>query len=76
MHYSYVSMAKDMLKRYFCLQDNHFMMKVSERAACPTCNGSGKVVTGYGVVCTELVEKVEKCPECDGKGFSKKNIGR
>ncbi|MEI6103038.1 MAG: hypothetical protein WCP70_03745 [Methanothrix sp.] len=36
---------------------------------CLVCNGSGKVITGYGVVCTELVEKVEKCPECKGKGY-------
>ena len=35
---------------------------------CPICNGSGKVITGYRVICTELVEKVEKCPECKGKG--------
>lgn len=27
---------------------------------CSVCNGSGKVVAGYGVVCTEIVEKVEK----------------
>ena len=35
---------------------------------CPTCNGSGKVITGYGVVCTEIVEKITKCPDCRGKG--------
>jgi DnaJ-class molecular chaperone len=36
---------------------------------CPTCNGSGKVVTGYGVDCTEIVEKIGECPDCRGNGF-------
>jgi len=36
---------------------------------CPVCNAADKVVAGYGVVCTEVVEKVEKCPECKGNGF-------
>jgi hypothetical protein len=27
------------------------------------------VITGYGVVCTEIVEKIMKCPDCGGKGF-------
>lgn len=39
---------------------------------CPVCNGSGRIVVGYGVVCTEIVEKVEKCPECKGNGFLEK----
>jgi len=39
-----------------------------ESKPCPVCNGSGKVIAGYGVVCTELVEKLEKCPECKGSG--------
>jgi len=39
---------------------------------CPVCNGSGRIIAGYGVVCTEIVEKVEKCPECKGKGFLEK----
>ncbi|MGB7544334.1 MAG: hypothetical protein WBL92_01915 [Methanothrix sp.] len=34
---------------------------------CPVCKGTGKIVAGYGIVCTELVEKIEKCPECKGK---------
>jgi|WetSurSiteA1Bulk_404760.scaffolds.fasta_scaffold330339_1 DnaJ-class molecular chaperone len=45
-------------------------MKKVERIPCPTCNGSGKVITGYRVVCTELVEKAEKCPDCNGTGYS------
>jgi len=36
---------------------------------CPACKGTGKIVAGYGVVCTEIVEKVEKCPDCGGKGL-------
>jgi DnaJ-class molecular chaperone len=40
---------------------------------CSVCNGSGKVVAGYGVVCTEIVEKVEKCHVCKGKGFLEPN---
>ena len=36
---------------------------------CPACNGAGKVVAGYGVICTEIVEKVKKCPACTGNGF-------
>jgi hypothetical protein len=36
---------------------------------CPTCNGSGKVIIGYGVICTELVEKIAECSDCRGKGF-------
>jgi DnaJ-class molecular chaperone len=55
-------------------------MKMSERIPCPTCNGTGRVVTGYGVVCMELVERLEKCPDCGGEGHSKKydpsNIGK
>jgi DnaJ-class molecular chaperone len=41
----------------------------AESEPCPTCNGSGKAITGYGVVCTEIVEKIMKCPDCGGKGF-------
>jgi DnaJ-class molecular chaperone len=37
-----------------------------ELKQCPVCNGTGKVVTGYGVICMEIVEKVEKCPSCRG----------
>lgn len=36
---------------------------------CPTCDGSGKMITGYGVVCTEIVEKIAECSNCRGKGF-------
>jgi len=36
---------------------------------CPTCNGSGKMITGYRVICTEIVEKIAKCSVCRGKGF-------
>lgn len=42
------------------------------KKTCPVCNGSGRIVAGYGVVCTEIVEKVEKCPECKGNGFLEK----
>ncbi|HNX39457.1 MAG TPA: hypothetical protein PKK11_02655 [Methanothrix sp.] len=35
---------------------------------CPTCFGRGKVVAGYAAVCTEIVERLERCPECGGKG--------
>jgi DnaJ-class molecular chaperone len=41
----------------------------TESNPCPTCNGSGKVITGYGVVCTEIVEKIAECSDCGGKGF-------
>jgi DnaJ-class molecular chaperone len=40
----------------------------TESNPCPTCNGSGKVITGYGVVCTEIVEKIAECSDCGGKG--------
>jgi DnaJ-class molecular chaperone len=36
---------------------------------CQFCNGAGKVIAGYGVICTEIVEKWKKCPICGGKGF-------
>jgi len=36
---------------------------------CPICKGTGKIVAGYGVICTEIVEKVKKCPACTGNGF-------
>jgi len=36
---------------------------------CLTRNDSGKVITGYGVICTELVEKIAKCSDCGCKGF-------
>lgn len=45
--------------------------KKADLKQCPVCNGTGKVVAGYGVVCTEIVEKVEKCPECKGKRLQK-----
>jgi DnaJ-class molecular chaperone len=41
----------------------------TELKLCPTCKGAGKVVTGYGVICTEVVEKVVKCPTCKGEEF-------
>jgi DnaJ-class molecular chaperone len=41
----------------------------AESKPCHACNGSGNVITGYGVVCTEIVEKITKCPDCGGKGF-------
>jgi hypothetical protein len=31
------------------------------------CKVAGKVVTGYGVVCMEVVEKVKRCTACKGK---------
>lgn len=45
-------------------------LQKAEIKPCPTCNGSGKVIKGYGVICTELVEKVEKCPDCREKAHS------
>jgi len=42
---------------------------------CPVCNGTGKIVAGYGVVCTEIVEKVKKCPACSGNGFLEQDSG-
>jgi hypothetical protein len=39
-------------------------LRGAEIVTCPICNGSGRVITGYSVICTEIVEKVEKCPEC------------
>jgi hypothetical protein len=48
-----------------CIMD----LQSTELKPCPVCKGAGKVVTGYGVICTEIVEKVEKCPACKGKGF-------
>lgn len=47
-------------------------VKKANLKPCPVCNGSGNIVVGYGVVCTEIVEKVEKCPECKGNGFLEK----
>ncbi|OPY57265.1 MAG: Chaperone protein DnaJ [Methanosaeta sp. PtaU1.Bin112] len=40
----------------------------SEIRTCSKCNGTGKIVIGYGAICTEVVEKVKKCPECKGTG--------
>lgn len=40
----------------------------SEIVQCAECNGTGMIVIGYGAICTEVVEKVKKCPKCDGKG--------
>jgi DnaJ-class molecular chaperone len=48
-------------------------LKKANLSSCPVCNGSGKVISGYGVVCTEIVEKIEKCPECKGKGFRERD---
>jgi hypothetical protein len=36
---------------------------------CTACNGSGRIVTGIKAICTEPIEKVEKCPDCRGKGY-------
>jgi hypothetical protein len=43
--------------------------KKADLKQCPVCKGTGKIVAGYCVVCTEIVEKVEKCPGCGGNGF-------
>jgi DnaJ-class molecular chaperone len=45
-------------------------LKRADSKPCPTCNGSGKMITGYGVVCTEIVEKIAECSDCRGKGFT------
>ena len=50
--------------------------KKADLKQCPVCNGTGKVVAGYGVVCTEIVEKVEKCPGCGGNGFLEKKYAK
>ena len=52
-----------------CIMD----LRSTELKQCPVCKGAGKVVTGYGVICMELVEKVEKCQACGGNGFSAVN---
>jgi DnaJ-class molecular chaperone len=44
------------------------VLRITELKKCPVCEGAGMVVTGYGVICTEIVEKVEKCHVCGGKG--------
>ena len=44
-------------------------LKRADSKPRPTCNGSGKMITGHGVVCTEIVEKIAKCSDCRGKGF-------
>jgi|GEM_PF-2534378 len=49
--------------------DCQWNLKRGGAMLCLVCNGSGKVITGYGVICTELVEMVEKCPDCKGKGY-------
>jgi len=38
------------------------------KKTCPVSNGSGKIVVGYGIGCMEIVEKIERFPECKGKG--------
>jgi len=38
-----------------------------ETNPCPVCKGTGKIVAGYGVVCTEIVETVERCPNFGGE---------
>lgn len=43
-------------------------MEKSERIPCATCKGTGKVVSHRGAICMEPVEKIEKCPDCNGKG--------
>ena len=43
--------------------------KRSEIIPCKTCKGTGKVISGSGAICMEPVEKVEKCPNCSGKGY-------
>lgn len=40
----------------------------SKSRVCPVCMGTGKIVIGYEAICTEPVEKVKRCPECDGEG--------
>jgi hypothetical protein len=43
--------------------------KRAKRGICTACNGAGKVVIGFGAICTEPVEKVGKCPRCFGAGY-------
>lgn len=47
----------------------HMRLSVkSELIICPVCHGAGKVVIGYTAICTEPIEKIEKCLKCKGKG--------
>ena len=39
---------------------------------CMVSHGSGKIIDGHGVVCTEIIEKVKKCPACKGKGHQER----
>ncbi|MCJ7444540.1 MAG: hypothetical protein MUO26_08430, partial [Methanotrichaceae archaeon] len=39
------------------------------RVQCTACNGTSRIVTGIKAICIEMVEKTEKCPECNGKGI-------
>ncbi len=43
--------------------------KSSEIEPCKTCKGTGKVASGSGAICMEPVEKIKKCPNCNGKGY-------
>lgn len=45
---------------------------IDAKKTCPVCNGSGRIVADYGVVCTEIVEKIKRCPEYKGNGFLEK----
>jgi hypothetical protein len=50
-------------------------LQSAELKQCPVCKGAGKVVTGYGVICMEIVERVKKCQACEGNGFLEINGG-
>ena len=34
---------------------------------CPACKGTGKIVAGYGVVCTEIVERSRNAMILEGR---------
>jgi DnaJ-class molecular chaperone len=38
-----------------------------EGEVCATCNGRGTVLSAYGAICTEPIEKLEPCPDCRGR---------
>jgi hypothetical protein len=49
--------------------DLHMRTHVLKIKMCATCRGTGKIVVGLSANCMDLAEKVEKCPECGGKGY-------
>ncbi len=76
----YLDMKLNIRSDSFASQDNCTSnQKRSEIMPCKSCKGTGKVTSGRGAFCMEPVEKVEKCPNCSGKGYlqawASKDIG-